>query len=323
MPQYSTTAFRWSGTGYNAQYNTSYTAVLDDDDATYQGGGDGSETISINGGAFNPSIGTPYVINVSFTDTSGGSHVEPFYFFNTSGPPSGWYFIPAPGSAFTVGATLGSYQSHTSAGWSYSAVTCFAGGTLIETSEGPVAVEALKAGMMVLCADGNTAPLRTVLRRHVPGVLLEGSEKLQPVKINAGALGRNLPKRDLWVSRQHRMLVSSPVCERMFGVRDVLIPAHRLCEMPGIYVDSSLEEVCYFHLVFDQHQVVLAEGAPSESFYPGEEALKTLTPQAREEFNTLFPDHVADPEMALLQPSVAQQRKLVQRHAKNAKDLLC
>ncbi len=111
MPIHTVTAFHWSGNGYNSQYNASFTAQIQDNDNTYQGSGDSDETISIDGGSFNTSSGSPYVIKVSFTDTDGVSHVEPFQFFNTSGPPSGWYFIPEPDSAFTEGATLGSYQS--------------------------------------------------------------------------------------------------------------------------------------------------------------------------------------------------------------------
>lgn len=119
MATYTVEAFRWSGTGYNAIYNTSYTTVLDNNDGSYQCGGDASETVTINGGAAGSTSAAPYAINVSFTDTLGNPHVETFFFFFTNASPNGWYFIPAPGSAFTVGATLGTYQSHTT-GWTYS-----------------------------------------------------------------------------------------------------------------------------------------------------------------------------------------------------------
>ena len=49
--------------------------------------------------------------------------------------------------------------------------------------------------------------------------------KVQPVRILAGALGHGMPQRDLLVSRQHRMLVSSAICERMFGLEQVLVSA--------------------------------------------------------------------------------------------------
>ncbi|MFS4581458.1 Hint domain-containing protein [Phaeobacter sp. C3_T13_0] len=321
MPQYTVTAFRWSGTGYNALYNTSYSATLDDNDPAYQGSGDGNETISINGGAFGGTTGPPYAIDVSFTDTGGTSHVETFYFFNTGG---NWYFVPGPGSEFTVGATLGNYQSHTT-GWNYSDITCFVRGTLIETERGLVPVERLVKNDRILVADGSYRPLRMVMRRALSATDQRENPKLKPVRITAGALGHGLPKRDLLVSRQHRMLVTSKITERMFGEPEVLVAAVRLTELPGIFVDQDTAAVEYFHLLFDQHEVIYAEGAPTESLFTGTEALKALTPDAYEEITLLFPDLLTAQiarQSACHIPSGKQQRQLVARHLKNNKPIL-
>ena len=118
------------------------------------------------------------------------------------------------------------------------------------------------------------------------------------------------------------MLVSSKVAERMFGLNSVLISAIKLTELPGIEVDDSTTEVEYIHLLFDKHEVIFSEGAPTESLYTGAEALKALSYQAREEFLTLFPelnsaDHI--PESAVLIPKNGQQRQFVARLAKNRK----
>lgn len=43
------------------------------------------------------------------------------------------------------------------------------------------------------------------------------------------------------------------------------------------------------HIAFDSHQIVMAEGIPSESFFPGAEALDALDNAARDEILTLFP----------------------------------
>ena len=324
MATYTVEAFRWSGTGYNALYNTSYTAVLDDNDGSYQGGSDASETVTINGGAAGSTNSQPYAIDVSFTDTLGNPHVETFFFFNTSAAPSGWYFIPAPGSAFTVGATLGSYQSHTT-GWTYSSVVCFAEGTLIETDQGPQKVETLEPEARIALAGGGFSSLRLNLLSAVSAVQMQEFENLPPVHISAGALGEDLPKRDLRVSRQHRMQVSSPVAQRMFGETDVLIAAVRLIEMPGIYIDQAKDALNYYHLVFDRHQVVLAEGAPAESFYIGREAIAALNPDARGEVLTLFP-HLARKKRIMkpanMIPARIQQKQLIARHVRNEKPLL-
>lgn len=324
MATYTVEAFRWTGTGYNALYNTSYTAVLDDNDANYQGSGDGSETVTINGGTAGSTLSQPYAINVSFTDTSGNPHVETFYFFNTNAAPGGWFFVPAPGSAFTVGATLGSYQSHTT-GWAYASVICFAAGTLIETPNGVRCVETLEPEEAVTLAGGGSARLRLNLLSPVSAAQMARHDTLAPVVVSAGALGDGLPQRDLRVSRQHRLMVRSAIAERMFGARDVLVAAIRLNQLPGVYIEQNAGALNYHHLVFDHHQVVLAEGAPAESFLTGREAIAALDPQARGEILTLFPQLVRKRRAmrpACLIPERAQQKHLIARHAKNAKALV-
>lgn len=323
MAQYTVTAFQWTGTYYNAQYNTSYTATIDDDDAFLNGASDGNETVSIDGGAFGATTGPPYDINVAFTDTLGNPHVETFYFFETGGS---WYFIPEPGSAFTVGATLGSYQSHTTTPTSYATITCFVRGTLIETEHGPIPVEKLKAGSRVLSTDGNYKVLRIPMSRKLCAQEIRDNPKLAPVRIMAGALGIGLPKRDLLVSRQHRMLVTSKICERMFGKPDALVAAIRLTVLPGIFVETAHQGVEYFHLLFDRHEVIFAEGAQTESFFAGPEALKSMSPEAREEIQTILPQISEigfSPDPAYYIPSGKHQKNLVARHIKNNRPLIC
>ena len=318
MALYTVTAFKWSGTGYNATYNTSYSATLNDNDPAYEGGGDADETVSIDGGAFNSTSSSPYAIDISFTDINGVAHVETFYFFNTGGE---WYFIPAPGSAFTVGATLGSYQSHV-VGWNYSDVTCFVRGTRIRTANGELLVEDLRAGMMVETLDAGLQKLRLVLQREISAAELAENPKMRPVFMPAGSLGSGLPTRDLRVSRQHRMLVSSPVVQRMFGQNGVLVSAIKLAALPGICVDKEIPKVEYFHLLFDDHQVVFAEGTPSESLYTGELALNALPQEAVEEIFEILPqmarlDYHCEP--ARIIPEDRRQKRLVERHVKNGR----
>jgi hypothetical protein len=321
MTGYTVEAFKWTGTGYNAVYNTSHTATLSDNDTAYQGAGDGDEKVSIDGGVATSTEGQPYTIKVAFTDTDGDPHVESFYFFNTDG---NWYFAPGENSEFTEGATLGNYQSHT-VGWDYASVTCFAKGTLIETEAGPVHVELLQPNDRIVVLGGGTNTLRFKMHRTIGAAELQANPKLRPVKIVAGALGQGLPKTDLWISRQHRMLVSSPISKRMFGQSEVLIAAIKLTEWPGCFIDEEIDEVSYFHLIFDRHEIVSANGAPSESFFPGKEAIKTVPRAARQELCEIFPgfqDHGGVLEHARLVPENRQQNQLVARHVKNNKPLL-
>lgn len=320
MAQHMATAFKWTGTYYNATYSKSYKVTFEDDDKSYEGSGDRDEKVSVESGASGVTWGQPHAIKVNFTDTDGNEHVETFYFFNVEGD---WYFVPGPGSAFTEGATLGTYQSHTD-GWEYSDIVCFAAGTLIETAAGPARVEQLRPGDRITVMDGRARPLRLNLRRELSGFDLKAQPRLRPVRIVAGALGPGLPEHDLRVSRQHRMLVASPICERMFGSREVLIPAIRLAEWPGCFVEEDCAALAYHHLVFDRHEVVFANGVPSESFFPGPEAMKTIPEAARREVLELFPELHAGPGCTPARPipEGRQQKRLVSRHLKNGKPLI-
>ncbi len=319
MAQYTVEAFQWTGTFYNAVYNVSYIAVLDDDDPSYDGSGDASETISINGGPFNPTTGSPYAIDVSFTDTSGTPHVETFYFFNTGG---NWYFIPGPGSAFTVGATLGSYQSHT-VGWDYADVACFTAGTLIETDMGLVKVENLSVGDRVRVKNGAYRPLRLKLSRTIANEELKQNPKLAPIRISAHALGNGLPHRDLLVSRQHRLLCASSEAKQMFGKKNALIAAVRLLNLQGIEIDQSVTSVEYFHLVFDSHQIIFANGALTESFLICDRTLSGLSADAQDEIFAIFPNLKSSQNSvspAALIPKRQDQKALVQCLTENQKE---
>lgn len=204
-------------------------------------------------------------------------------------------------------------------------VTCFCAGTRIDTADGPRLVEALRPGDLVLTADEGPQPVKLNLKSRVQLSGLYAPETLRPIRIRKGALGEGLPRRDLLVSRQHRMVVRSRVAHRMFGSDEVLISAIRLVGQAEIEVDHTVQAVTYHHLVFDKHQIVFAEGAPSESFYPGDEAMRALPDEARAEFATLFPGfRIRDDSWSFARhvPKRQRQKRLVARHDKNAKPFL-
>lgn len=201
---------------------------------------------------------------------------------------------------------------------------CFCEGTAIQTNSGPRKVETLAPDDQVLRSDGTFATLRRIFCAKVAEDDLAKNPRLFPVRISAGTLGGGLPERDLLVSRQHRMLASSNIAQRMFGTDEVLISAIKLTALPGIFVDTGVTKVEYYHLLFDTHEIILAEGAPTESLFTGPEALKAVAPDARREIITLFPDIAENHYEAIparLIPSGASQKKFVARHAKNEKPL--
>lgn len=200
-------------------------------------------------------------------------------------------------------------------------VLCFAGGTLIETDAGPVPVERLQEGDRVRTMDHGFQPIRWIGSRKIGTAELERNPKIRPVRITAGALGNGLPVRDLVVSRQHRVLVQSPEID----TAEALVPAKDLVALPGVEILDHLEHgVEYFHVLCENHEVLLAESMPAESMLTGIEALKALDDTAREEIAILMPelldaDHVPSPARRLLKGKPVRQ--IVQRHLESREPL--
>lgn len=204
-------------------------------------------------------------------------------------------------------------------------VPCFVAGTLIRTEQGTIPVERIQPGDQILTADRGPQVVRWIGIRRVSAKALALAPDLRPIRISAGALGEALPTTDLLVSPLHRMLVRSRIAQRMFGTNEVLVAAKQLLRLDGIDIVTDLPQVDYVHLMFDQHEVIFANDAPSESLYAGAEALRRVGPAARTEILTLFPE-LADPDCVVpsIRPLLAgrQARRLAHRHLQNVKPLV-
>ena len=96
-------------------------------------------------------------------------------------------------------------------------------------------------------------------------------------------------------------------------------------QIPGIDTAGAAQPVEYFHLLFDRHEVIVANGAETESLYTGPEALKLVSQAARAEILTLFPELATRdyaPSAARVLVSGRQARKLAVRHLQNRKPLV-
>ncbi|MFK7878075.1 MAG: Hint domain-containing protein [Paracoccaceae bacterium] len=161
-------------------------------------------------------------------------------------------------------------------------VVCFAAGTMILTPGGEVPVELLKPGDLVCTRDNGPKPVLLSSYRRLGPQDLAQSPKLRPVLIQPGAFGQS---RALIVSPQHGMLLTQ-------GTEPVLVRATHLAELKGgaVRIMAGCRSVIYWHLLFEDHQIVFSNGLASESCYPGAHARRALTPAVRAELNALFPD---------------------------------
>lgn len=161
-------------------------------------------------------------------------------------------------------------------------VACFDASTRISTAQGERPIGSLVVGDLVITVDNGLQPVRWI--SHSVRNWDTKPHKDKPILFSAGSLGAGLPRRNLMVSPQHRMLIKDSICDE-----GVFIPAKKLTDMKGVRQMTGRRNVDYVHIMFDAHQVVLAEGAPSESFYPGPSSMKLLPEADKRELLHLFP----------------------------------
>ncbi|MEQ9260668.1 MAG: Hint domain-containing protein [Roseovarius sp.] len=160
-------------------------------------------------------------------------------------------------------------------------VICFTPGTMIQTPQGPRAVETLREGDMVQTKDNGAEPVLWIGARRMSGARLFAMPHLRPIRLRMGSLGIDTPDRELLVSPEHRMLVKGPVARALFNTPEVLVAAKDLVNHGTISVDHAVHEVTYIHLLLPSHQILWANGVETESFHPASAALAALDPSDR------------------------------------------
>jgi hypothetical protein len=168
-------------------------------------------------------------------------------------------------------------------------IPCFTLGTSIATPKGERLVEELRDGDKIITRDNGIQEIRWIGKRPHDWAGLAVNPHLKPVLIEKGALGNGLPERDILVSPQHRFLVVNERTQLYFDEHEVLVAAKHLINHRQIRQIDSMG-LTYVHFMCDRHQVVLANGAWTETFQPGDYTLGGMGNAQRLELFELFPD---------------------------------
>jgi hypothetical protein len=171
---------------------------------------------------------------------------------------------------------------------------CFLTGTMIATPDGERPVETLEIGDIILTADGSTRAIRWLGRQSVVSVFANPLRSY-PIRIAAGVLGDGLPQRDLFLSPDHALLVDG-----------VLVQAGALVNNTSVTrVMRPGERFTYYHIETTDHALILAEGAPAETFVDN---VSRRTFDNYAEYEALHGEETVIPELD--QPRAVSQRQV-------------
>lgn len=228
------------------------------------------------------------------------------------------YYVMSKDENFNpeIGADLGvtTFSTFTTIDYgNIGALVCFTPGTLILTPKGERAIETLRVGDLVETLDHGPRPIRWIGIRNLTARELIADARLRPIRIEEQVFGN---RRPLLVSPQHRMLVNTADLGWTDGPPQGLIRAKHIKDHLGgaARIAWGKRTVTYIHLLFDRHEIIWAEGAATESLYPGPMALAGMDDHSADEIRALFPE-IPDLEAAGDAPSrVEMARPIVPNH---------
>lgn len=215
----------------------------------------GGETVSFAGSGAYLHLIAPDSVSGSVTNFAHGETIDLKGIDPTSVNYSSGRLSFSSGSFALSLASPGSVTVSTSGDGAAVSVPCFCANKLTRTADGEVPVECLRTDDLVVTHLGVSRSIRWIGFRRIDLTRHADPERVMPVRVRAGALADGVPRRDLLVSGDHALLIEG-----------MLVPARLLVNGTSVVAETSARYITYYHVELDNHDILLAEGAPAESY---------------------------------------------------------
>ncbi len=159
----------------------------------------------------------------------------------------------------------------------------------VTTADGLRPAETLQVGDEVMTRNNGLQKIRWIARVDLDWSTLRDRPQLRPIVIRKGALGHGLPEADLALAPNHRLMVGRDAPIEEIPAEDRLVSARSLLGSRGVFEVDALG-VTYVHLLFDQHEMIEANGVWTEAFHPGEMLRQSGDVARRAEVLEIFPE---------------------------------
>ena len=147
--------------------------------------------------------------------------------------------------------------------------------TTIRTADGDRKIEDLAVGDLLPTVFGGVCPIHWIgryrFKRSDP--TKAWVKDVLPIRVARSALGPDVPHADLYVTTMHALLIDG-----------VLVAAGNLINGTTItrYDASAINELEFFHIKLELHDVIYAEGAPCETLLNVDENAANFAEYLRE-----------------------------------------
>jgi len=170
------------------------------------------------------------------------------------------------------------------------AFSAFARGTLLTSPSGPIAIEDLLPGDMLSTRDTGDLAVQWIGKiTMVPNWEGQSPDMGKMIRVSADSFGLGRPMPDLLLGSHAYLLQSGPHVRAQSGKPHALIRAADLVDWETIVSVTPPTATELYHIAFDRHAVVTANGLEVESYHPGYAFQNGLSGGMRALYLSLFP----------------------------------